>query len=215
MSNNAVFKLPMITPEVSRPPAELGLWFTTEGKLELIKTTFKSPHLPRDILAVRSKTSGAYSTTATFQWTSAVQALSVLLLKAVHRAKVGERTHEPLLEGGKGSMAASLDASLYKQTAWLSDVFGANANGDALSKRILTRTNPGRRRFGPVMVALNENILPAASIKIYLDNRPIHHADAVLECLRKIEGQWQETDASSVELATFAAPNPYSNLWSK
>lgn len=213
--NNLAFKIPVAEVESLRMPTELGLWFTTEGKLELIKTTFKCQQLPKEILAVRGKTAGAYSTGATFQWTSAVQSLSVLLLKAVYRSKIGERTHEPLLEGGKGSMAASLDASLYKQTAWLSDVFGANSNGEALSKRILLRTNPGRRRFGPVMVSLNEHILPASSIQIYLDNRLVSSSEAILECSNRIETQWQETNASTLELATFNAPVLYNHLWRK
>ena len=168
----------------------LSLWFSTERQIELIKTTFKSPSISRDLCAIRGKTAGAFASCATFQWTAAVQALSVLLLKAVIRDKSGCRSFEPLLEGGKGTIASSLDAALYKQNSWL-ELFGSTATGDLLSRRIITRTNPGRKRFGPVMISLNERILPAGAITVYLDNRPINDVPTLTRCVEAIEYAWQ------------------------
>jgi hypothetical protein len=167
----------------------LSLWFTTEGGIELLKTTFKSPDLHADVCAVRGRTGGAYSTQSTFQWTAAVQALSVLLLKAAIRQKKGIKTLEPLLEGGKGSLASSIDGALYKQNAWL-DLFGTTAQGDSLSRKIITRTNPGRRRFGPVLVSINERLLPADSIHIFLDNQPTNDTKRLEGCVNAIESNW-------------------------
>ena len=67
---------------------ELNLWFAAESQIELIQSNFRSPLLHEEVCAVRGKTSGAYSTQITFQWTSAVQALSALLLKAAARNKL-------------------------------------------------------------------------------------------------------------------------------
>ena len=168
---------------------KLSLWFTSDRQLELIKTCFHSPLLPQAITAVRGKTAGAFSTTATFQWTSAVQALSILLLRATERVETKRHSIEPLLEGGKGSLASSLDASLYKQTAWL-DLFGATARGDSMSRRVLTRTNPGRRRSGPVMISLNERVLPANSIEVYLDNHRVRDPIQLTRFAETIENAW-------------------------
>lgn len=168
---------------------KLSLWFTSDRQLELIKTCFHSPLLPQPITAVRGKTAGAFSTTATFQWTSAVQALSILLLRAVERVETKRHSIDPLLEGGKGSLASSLDASLYKQTAWL-DLFGATSRGDSMSRRVLTRTNPGRRRSGPVMIALNERILPANCIEVYLDNNRVKDGQQLTRFADTIEKAW-------------------------
>lgn len=142
----------------------LSLWFSSDRQIELIKTTFKSPSIANEVCAIRGKTAGAFASCATFQWTAAVQALSILLLKAVIRDKNGCRTFEPLLEGGKGTIASSLDAALYKQNSWL-ELFGSTASGDLLSRRIITRTNPGRKRFGPVMISLNQKLLPRGHFK--------------------------------------------------
>ena len=78
---------------------ELSLWFASGPQIELIRTNFRSPMLPEPVTAVRGKTSGAYSTEVTFQWTSAVQAVSALLLKATARQKLQMNVNTPLLEG--------------------------------------------------------------------------------------------------------------------
>ena len=168
---------------------KLALWFTSDRQFELIKTRFHSPLLPQPITAVRGKTAGAFSTPATFQWISAVQALSILLLRATERVELKKHSIDPLLEGGKGSLASSLDASLYKQTAWL-DLFGATARGDSMSRRVLTRTNPGRRRSGPVMISLNERVLPAKSIEVYLDNNRVRDPQQLTRFAETIEKTW-------------------------
>lgn len=182
--------------ESEKNGTQLCLWFTSERELELIKTLFKSPLLSEPVVAVRGKTAGAFSTSATFQWTSAVQALAVLLVKAAARHEMRHTNTEPLLEGGRGSMASSLDASLYKQTAWL-DLFGANMHGDCLSRRVLNRTNPGRRRAGPVMLSLNERVLPAASVEIYIDGKRVQSPEELSKLMNVIQKTWASDRARS------------------
>lgn len=178
-----------VQPRQLSGQTELNLWFAAESQIELIQSNFRSPLLHEEICAVRGKTSGAYSTQITFQWTSAVQALSALLLKAAARNKLNPGLKTPLLEGGKGSMASSLDASLYKQTAWL-DLFGASIKGDPLSRRILLRTNPGRRRSGPVMISLNHKLLPSGCIKVHVNSKHIAEGRALHQYALSIEDAW-------------------------
>jgi len=194
--------LSQITNHRLDPNTELSLWFTTEKETQLVRTHFKSPAIPFEVCGVRGKTSGAFTTSATFQWTSAVQALSILLLRAASQYLRNSTSIEPLLEGGKGSLASSLDASIYKQVVWL-DLFGITARGDSMSKRIFARTNPGRRRAGPVMIALNEKILPKSSITIFVDNVPTNNPLIIEKLAETIENTWnQEHLDSDISLLT-------------
>lgn len=190
---DAVIKLKALEPSEQNRQGNtsLSLWFTSERGLELIKTRFCSPSLSTPVVAVRGKTAGAFSTSATFQWTAAVQALSLLLLRAAVRHETHCSQEEPLLEGGKGSLASSLDASLYKKTAWL-DLFGADIRGDSMSKRVLRRTNPGRRRSGPVMISLNEKLLPRHAIEVFLDDQRIKDPGKLNHYAFIIEDSWMD-----------------------
>ena len=123
-----------------RGPAatNLSLWFSEDRSLELIRTTFRCPLLQGEVCAVRGKTAGAYKTEATFQWTTSVQAASIVLTRCDAFARSGAALNKPLLSGGKGSLAAALDASLYKRNIW-HDLFGAGRrdiwiSGDELAE---------------------------------------------------------------------------------
>lgn len=179
------------TPHVHvvRSNVELSLWFSTQKQLQLFKTHFRCPLLPEDIISIRGRTGGAYLTEATFKWTGGVQALCLLLLKAAVMAKRGSPVVCPLLEGGLGSPAATLDAALDKQTAWL-DLFGATSVGNCLSKRVLRRTNPALKYSGPVMISLNESVLPGSAIKAYIDNRPADDIETLERCITEIAAQY-------------------------
>ena len=168
---------------------ELSLWFSTRDRMELTRTSFRSPYIPDEIVAVRGKTGGAYRTSITFQWTCAVQAVCILLLRTVARCKLGHQSAPPLLHGGKGSLAASLDSSISKQTAW-QDLFGATAGGEPLIRRIISRSNAGLRRAGPVVLSLNERILPPSAIKGYIDDRLLTNPHEIQERADAIETAW-------------------------
>lgn len=112
---------------------------------------------------VRGKTSGAVRCIGSFQWTSAVKALSVLIVKTAMGPEGA------VLQGCSGSLAASLDYALSKQPAWLSEMFGCDAEGISFARRLILRTNPERKRPGPVVLAVNHVYLPATAIEVHTD----------------------------------------------
>jgi hypothetical protein len=150
--------------------AELNLWFAKSEieSYELEKTFFTGNLNVPEIIAVRGKTAGAYKGAGTFQWTPGVKALVIIFLVALARHLKGTKTFLPLLEGEKGSLAASLDYALNKQPEWLFDMFGADEKSNAYLRQLLLRSNTGRRRKGPVSISLNEQILSPQSIKVYV-----------------------------------------------
>jgi hypothetical protein len=120
---------------------------------------------------------------------SAVQALSVLLLRAAAEGAASLTTGLPLLEGDRGSLASSLDAAIYKQVAWL-DVFGFTPKGNPVSRRVFLRCNPGRRRPGPVMVDLNTHVIPKNAVFVYMDSHPLQSPADLEKCAASIEAAW-------------------------
>lgn len=132
---------------------------------ELVETSFVDgiSSVPR--LSVRGKTGGAFRSAGSFQWTSAVKAFSLLLLKT---AACDE---QPVLRGEANSLASSLDYAISKQPQWLAEMFGCDHHGICFIRRCILRTNPERKRPGPVTLAVNLSYLPAASIEINIDGR--------------------------------------------
>lgn len=110
----------------------------------------------------------------TFQWTPAVKALAVLLLRTRARdlsGSVWPVKAIPALSGGSGSLAASLDYALTKKPLWLLDMFGVRSDGDVIARSLFVRWNSERKRGGYVFVATNSVELAAESINITLDGR--------------------------------------------
>jgi hypothetical protein len=138
----------------------LKLYFQSQ---ELTEVRFQESIRSDPRQTVRGKTSGAMRCVGSFQWTSAVKALSVLIVKAAMRPE------SAVLQGCSGSLAASLDYALSKQPAWLSEMFGCDANGISFARRLVLRTNPERKRPGPVVLAVNDMYLSAASIEVHAD----------------------------------------------
>ena len=125
------------------------------------------------MIAVRGKTAGANGGTGTFQWTPGVKALCVLCMRVVSKRLRGDAVTGPLITGDKGSVAASLDYALDKEPQWICEMFGLDKQGRNLLRRLLLRTNPGRKRSGPVSLALNADALDTGAIKIFVDSSPI------------------------------------------
>lgn len=111
--------------------------------------------------SVRGKSAGAYGRAGSFQWTSAVKGLALLAARAVGRHE------EPFIKGCNGSLAASLDYAISKQPMWLIEMFGADQAGISLLRRMILRTNPERKRPGPVILSFNERFMPLANISIF------------------------------------------------
>ncbi len=195
--------------------AQIKLWFTCANAPELQKVSFCHPLLKEDALSIRGKTSGAFSPLpgtkpkevsvgwGSFQWSQAVQALCILLLRTAACTGAGENTKPlPQLSGVRGSPAASLDFALGKPPVWLQDMFGLTNKGEALGKRLFCRTNPELKYPGPVILSLNTRQISPEHIYVYWDELPIT-SDLDLEDLaRAIELNWQLRGTRSQKISS-------------
>lgn len=142
---------------------KLTLYFES-GQLD--QTAFIELDGMTELRSVRGRTAGAFLRSGSFQWTSAVRALCLLAVKTVINPETG------LLEGAGGTLAASLDFAISKQPVWLLEMFGCDSQGVSHARRMMLRTNPERKRPGPVRVAINSSYLPAESIQIIINGQP-------------------------------------------
>lgn len=150
----------LITPEVdSVGTSHIALWIESG---ELIKTVFNHPLLSGPQTCVRGKNGGPN----TFAWSSGVRALTALFLRSASTRELDTRA---VLIGDQQSVASTLDYSLAKKPAWLCDMFGVESSGSPLATRLFIRTNPERKRPGPVEIALRR----AMTVHVWVDGRRI------------------------------------------
>jgi hypothetical protein len=164
---------------------KLTLHFAGDEKIELFEACFIHPVIGEERRCIRGKRSGAYRGYSTFQWTKAVQALSLLMVEAAlrnHTAASG-----PLLRGTSGSFASSLDYAIDKQTTWLYDMFGWDDRGTGFSRRLFIRSNPGQRLTAPVAISLNLNCLACSEISIFQNYEPVTDRESLELLLKKLE----------------------------
>lgn len=117
--------------------------------------------------SIRGKTCGAYRGAGSFQWTTAVRALCVLLLRSAATPQGAQ------LAGMGSSLAASLDYAISKQPTWIAEMFGVDSFGVCTIRRIILRTNSERKRPGPVTLSLNTTYLPADQIEVVVDGKVV------------------------------------------
>lgn len=167
--------------------AELRLWFSLRRSPELEKSFFRAPLLDGERWAVRGKTAGAYSNCGTFQWTNAVRALALLFLKT----KLLEFTkeHDPLLRGGEGTLASSLDYAISKQPIWLLDMLGLYPDGRPVAQRLFRRTNPERKKGGDVIIGVNTSLLSPDQIRIFMSEDELCTREEIEELIGQIAGE--------------------------
>jgi hypothetical protein len=147
--------------------AKIHLSLYQNGKIELDEIEFVHPLLKTSILSVRGKSCSGHQADATFQWTSALQALTVLFLKSTALGSDYRMT------GVRSSPAASLDYSISKQPMWVLEVFGRDAQGISLIRRIVRRTNSNLKRSGPLFLSLNTAALSPSDITISVNGRDV------------------------------------------
>lgn len=154
---------------------KLKLCFFGKEDPQLESTVFKHPVLASQLVTCRGKMAGPFTGHGTFQWSSAVRALSCLMLLSASWAKKNRSDVEypPRLQGEKKSFASSLDYALGKQPNWLLDMFGVSARGHAYARRLIHRSNPERRRAGPVTLSLNTNFLKPENIQVFWEREEI------------------------------------------
>lgn len=135
--------------------------------------------------AVRGKTSGAFAYQGSFHWSVAVRALSVLAIKTFMAAR--GFGCDPLIVGERGSLAASLDYAISKETRWLVDVFGVSDGQVPNFRRVFKRTNSGQKRSGPVAVSLSKLLQDLSAISLRLNSFDVVTIDQALLLLSHLD----------------------------
>lgn len=177
----------------------IQLYFSGGSSPELQKTVFRNAADNQELRAIRGRTPGAFSDHGTFLWTSAVQALCVLLLRS---AASRHSDQQATLEGESGSLASALDYALSKQVAWLFDIFGSDGSGDTLARRLIARTNPERKRPGPVVISLNPRGLRAEGISVFIDNALLSSASEISAIAQQLEVEHARQPGSVISRPT-------------
>lgn len=169
----------------------LELHFSPGSSAQLRKAVFSHPKLSSPIVSVRGKGGGAVASDSSFQWTRAVQAFVLLVLDA--KADGG------VLEGEESTPAASLDYAISKQTAWLADMFGRFDSGALIYKRAFKRSNPERKRSGPVIVSLNQAFLPCENIKVIIGEAELTDERQLRVLRAAVKSQWYASSKLRIE----------------
>jgi hypothetical protein len=177
----------------------LELHFAGNSGVELIETRFEGPLNKGPIVAIRGKTIGAFKNVGTFQWTSAVRALCVLCVRSVI-AGLDRKSIAGQLSGLKSSLAASLDYALSKQPAWLREVCGSDPQGNAYIRKLIVRTNPERKRPGPVVLGLNERSIQVEDIHIFWDRKRLASKEELQKLLVAINTEGEQVRAVDLAL---------------
>jgi hypothetical protein len=162
----------------------------------------------KKILSVRGKTGGAYGNVGTFQWTSAVQALAMLMIR--HRLQLesdGNGLPSGVIFGDENSPAASIDYALTKRPTWLMDMFGTEPNNRPYSAKLFHRTNPNRKRFGPVIICVNQALLKPLDVTVLVDEVEVQDITKLKTMLDVIGQLWfgRAVDALEAESLPKAA----------
>jgi hypothetical protein len=151
---------------------------------ELTEVVFNDGLSNQARTSVRGKSSGPLRAAGSFQWTSAVRALALLAVKTVSTPS------DAFLRGLGNSLAASLDYAISKQPMWLTEMFGCDQQGISLARRMILRTNPERKRPGPVTLGINQSYLPPSQITIFVNG-----ARCDVEMLTTLRCQLGDPDA--------------------
>jgi hypothetical protein len=177
------------------------LHFVGEADVQLAEARFIDKTTSTDRVTVRGKTAGAFRDAGTFQWTSAVRGLCILFARAKVAKLLGDDVTPGRIIGGRGTIAASLDSAVTKQPMWIRDVFGNDCSGHALAQRLISRTNPNRKRPGPVILSVNERALAVSEIAIVWNNKRIKSLQALRSLLLGLgdgeQAQVTEADAEA------------------
>ncbi len=138
-------------------------------------------------LCIRGKGQGAIHGAGSFQWSAAVKAFSLLMVRTARALSIGESLAKINLTGGQGSLASSLDYALVKQPDWVIDMFGFDNSGQSYLRRLLRRTNSERKMPGPVIVGLNPHALVGSLLEIKVNGMSLSHPEQLTYLLQDIE----------------------------
>jgi hypothetical protein len=155
---------------------------------------------------MRGKTPGAPKASGSFQWTTAVRALSVLFVRIALSDRNQSLQSMNCLSGHKSSLASSLDYALSKQPQWLQEMFGMGSFGTVYARRLILRTNAERKRPGPVILGLNTVVLKPEKIQIFWNGEAVTARETLVDLLAALEVSEQpvvipHTEAAVCDLA--------------
>jgi len=179
----------------------ISLWFAGQTDVQLIQTSFLDCTEAGARVTVRGKDNGAFRGAGTFQWTSAVRGLCILLVRAKLASLTGMIPPKGHLSGERGSLAASLDYAMTKQPGWLVDMFGTDSLGASPILRLISRTNSNRKRPGPVVLSLNERALDPSRISIDWNGQRIETISSLTSLLALL---WQSNGANEGALLAYS-----------
>jgi hypothetical protein len=163
----------------------IALYF---GNNELYRVEFTHRLLPATIASARGKAQISASASASFQWTRAVQALAILLIKgALHQHTVGASRSAVAIEGESNSLAASLDYALGRRPTWLTEMFGLHLTKRPITRLLFERSNPEQRLPGPVAVVLRLRARSELKIDIFEYSKPVRDPVALNALLVRLE----------------------------
>ena len=175
-------------------------FFRTKQGYELVHTKFTS-FSGDPLQCVRGKTAGAFRGAGSFQWTSAVRAISALFLRHLISQQIP--TVDNQISGGHSSLASSLDYALSKAPRWLCEMFGTYQNGQITAKRLFLTTNPNQKRPGPVIIAINEAAIAPGDVRVIVDGREVLDPKLLLSILDEVEAiDLESGQISAKECAT-------------
>lgn len=121
-----------------------------------------------------------------FRWSRGVKVVSILFVRLALTTR--DARVEARLEGGRGSMAAALDGAISQEPEWLIDMFGLLNRRTPLCRRLFVRSNPGRKRCGPVAVSFSRR-LKAENIRIFLNDTPVLNQSVLERILTQLTEQ--------------------------
>ena len=179
--------------------SEISLYFSSLSTPELVRTEFCGfGQSAEKIVSTRGKYT--FRGGATFQWTSAVRAISLLF---VETSLARTKEQSLVLSGELGSAAASIDFSIEKQPTWLREMFGEDSKQNSNVKRVIRRGNPHGKKPGPFLLTVSDNV----SIKLYIDNLKVEKPAEIIELIEGLKTQVKFKKESSIMSGEIVSTN--------
>lgn len=159
---------------------------------ELVRTEFEHAICGQIMRSTRGKSEGAFSRTGTFQWTPAVRALCILVLRTKAAKIHTSSAQRPVLQSMSRGAVSALDYAISRRAAWINDMFGTDSQGSLLARRLFKRSNPERKRPGPLAISLNERFLPLSCVEILRDGKLVDQVEELQAMASRLigPGEW-------------------------
>jgi len=154
--------------------------FSGDTMPEAYALEFSFPYLGIQSRLTRGKDYFRGSATGSFQWTSAVRAFLVHVVRLA-----AARSHSPGLSEaitGKGLLddresALTLEYAIDRTPEWLLALFGSDKSGRPLAKRLFRRNSSSRKRGEPVTVELNDAWWSDIVVELFWNGKPVDELD--------------------------------------